>query len=186
MLSAVALLAGAAAPAAEKGEVQLSVYLGGQNLHVDDRTLVGGERVHRNGLLVGTAAAYRFPRGLLLEVSLLHASHSDFVFANVFRRSFGSHQYAAAVGWQFDNDRWRITPKIGVARSLLTTDGALLLSPEDEEVDDGEIKATVPFAEASVTRRLGEHFAVGAFLRETFEDFGHTRSWGATALYFFD
>jgi hypothetical protein len=153
-------------------------------LVVDDRDVVGDERVHRDGVLVGAAAAYRFPRGLLFEISLLHASHSDFLFANVFRRSFGNYQYGGAVGWQFDNDRWRITPKVGVARSKLTSDGQLLFPQDDEE--DQKIYATVPFIEASVVRRLGRSFAVGAFLRETFEDFGHTRSWGATALYFFE
>jgi hypothetical protein len=184
LVAVLAAAAGAPAIAADEGEVQLSVYLGAQNLHIDDEALVGDERLQRNGVLVGAAAAYRFPRGFLLEASVMHGAYSDFFFANIFERSFSAYQYSGAAGWQFDRNRWRITPKVGVARSKLTSDASLLFPPEEE--GPRKLYATVPFVEASVVRRLGRHFAVGAFLRETFEDFGHTRSWGATAHYYFD
>ncbi len=185
LVTLLAVAAGTPAIAAGEGEVQLAVYLGSQNLHVDDEIVLQDERLQRNGVLVGAAAAYRFPRGFLVEASVLHGAYTDFFFRNVFERSFSQYQYSGAVGWQFDRNRWRITPKVGVARSKLTSDGSLLF-PQDDDEGDQKFYATVPFVEASVVHRLGRHFALGAFLRETFEDFGHSRSWGATAHFYFD
>jgi hypothetical protein len=176
--------AGAPVPAADRGEVQLSAHLGAQNLKVDDEDVAGGERFDREGMLIGAAVAYRLPRGLLFEVSILHSAYSDFFFANVFTRSFDTYQYSGAVGWQFDVNRWRITPKVGAARSKLTSDGPLLFPQDGEESD--KLYATVPFVEASFMHRAGRRWAFGVTLRETFEDFGHTRSYGGTAQYIFD
>jgi len=185
LVAVLAAAAGAPAIAAGEGEVQLTVYVGAQNLHIDDEDMVGDERLQRNGVLLGAAAAYRFPHGFVLEAAVVHGAYTDFIFRNLFERSFSNYQYSGAVGWQFDRNRWRITPKVGVARSKLTSDGSLLFPAEDEEGGQ-KLYATVPFVEAAVVHRLGRNFALGAFLRETFEDYGHTRSWGATAQFYFD
>jgi hypothetical protein len=186
MLLAAVLMAGAGAPilAAGQGEVQLAAYLGRQNLRVDDDAAIGNDRGERHGVVVGAAVAYRLPRGLLFEVSLLHASYNDFLLGDLFERNIGNYQYSGAVGWQFDKDRWRFTPKVGVVRSKLTTSGPLLFPPDDELTD--MVYATAPFIEASAVRRIRGHLALGLFLRETFEDFGHTHSGGATLHYYFD
>ena len=170
--------------AADRGEVQLSVLLGGQSLKVDDEDVIGDNGVTREGVVVGAALAYRLPRGLLFEASILHSAYSDFLFANLFRRSFDNYQYSGAVGWQFDIDRWRITPKVGVARSKLTSDGPLLFPPDDDR--SYKFYATVPYLETSFMRRAGRHWAFGLTLRETFEEFGHTRSYAGTVQYLFN
>jgi hypothetical protein len=186
MLLVVAMLgAGAApAPAGEGGEFQLSAYIGGQNLLIDDERLVGEERFQHEGFLIGAALAYRLPSGLLFEGSLLHSAYSNFFFANLFNPSFDNYQYGLSAGWQFDVDRWRITPKVGVARSKLTGNESILFPPEEERSD--QLYATVPFLETTLTRRAGRHWGFGLMLRETFEEFGHTRSYAATVQYFFD
>jgi hypothetical protein len=106
------------------------------------------------------------------------------VFADLFERSVGNYQYAGAIGWQFDRDRWRFTPKMGVARSRLTASGPLLL-PQDDGLTE-QAYATAPFIEATAVHRLRGRLALGLFLRETFEDFGHTHSGGATLHFYFD
>jgi hypothetical protein len=181
----VVLMSCGAAPAwaGSRGEVQLSALLGAQNLRVDDPSVVGEDRVHDDGLLVGAALAYRLPGGLLFEGAILHSGYSDFLFSDLFEQSFDTYQYSVAVGWQFDRRRWRLTPKVGLARSKLTSSGPLLFPPADVRP---ELFANVPFVEGTAVRRLGDHFALGLLLRETFEDFGHTRSVSGTLQYFFD
>jgi hypothetical protein len=176
--------AGVAPVVAADGQFQISAYMGAQNMLIDDRDIVGDDRFQHDGFLVGAALAYRLPGGLTFEGSLLHSAYSNIFFANVFERNFDNYQYAAAVGWQFDVNRWRITPKAGVARSKLTSNDSLLFPAEEDYTD--QLYATVPFFETSLVRRAGDHWGFGLMLRETFEDFGHTRSFAATVQYFFD
>jgi len=190
MLLALTAIAGALpAQAGEKGEFQLQVQLGQQNIIIDAENLIAGDRFNHDGFEVGFALGWRMKSGLLLEASLLHGAYSDF-FAPVFAglgiedESFDTYQYAGAVGWQFDKNRWRFTPKLGVARSKLTSTGAVVLDSDGERTD--QLYATVPFVEAAAVRRMGEHFALGLSWRETFQDYGHTRSLAATMHWFFD
>jgi hypothetical protein len=177
--------AGAApASAADGGEFQLSAYMGGQNLMIDDPDIVGDDRFQHDGFLVGLALAYRLKSGLMFEGSLLHSAYSIFPLANLIGEGFDNYQYAGAVGWQFDVNRWRITPKAGVARSKLTSDDGYFFPTNDGMTN--KVYATVPFIETSLAHRAGTHWGFGLMLRETFEEFGHTRSYAATVQYFFN
>jgi len=177
------------ARAGDQGEFQLTGQLGTERIHIDNDRLFGDRGFHHDGPAVGFAMGWRLPVGLLLEASAMHSAYTDldgWIFGGLGSddESVNSHQYAAAVGWQFDQDRWRLTPKIGLARSKLTSRGELLLTPDGDRTD--KLYATVPFIEAGVIRRMGTHFALGVSWRKTFQDFGDSQSLGATVHLFFD
>ena len=177
------------AQASDPGEFQLSVQLGVEHIDIDNDQLIGDHGLHHDGAEIGFAMGWRLPSGLLFEASALHADHTDFVgiiFDGLGLEDDGvdSHQYAAAVGWQFDQDRWRLTPKVGLARSRLTSSDDVLLTPDGARTD--KLYETAPFIEAGAIRRLGKHFALGVSWRKTFQDIGSTQSLGATMHLFFD
>lgn len=190
ILIALSAIAGALpAQAGDKGEFQVQVQIGKQFVNIDGEQLLEGERLNHDGLEIGFALSWRLKRGLLLEASLLHSSYTDFggiILSPVGLddMSFDNFQYSGAVGWQFDENRWRFTPKLGVARSKLTSTREMLLNDQGERTD--KLISTVPFVEMSAVRRMGEHFALGLSWRETFQDFGHTQGLGVTAHWFFD
>lgn len=190
ILLALSVMAGALpAHAGEKGEFQLSVQVGQQNIIIDEENLIAGDRFNHDGIEVGFTLGWRMKSGLLFEASLVHAGYMDFAGVilsplGVDDESLDTYQYSGAVGWQFDKNRWRFTPKLGVARSKLTAWDEILLDSSGERID--KMYATVPWIEASAVRRMGEHFALGFSWRETFQDYGHTRGLSATMHWFFD
>ena len=67
-----------------------------------------------------------------------------------------------------------LTPKAGLTWSHLTS--------SEEDFFDGEpvdeFTDVVPFTELTLERQLGRHFALGLYLRHTFEDWGSTNDGG--------
>jgi Outer membrane protein beta-barrel domain len=190
ILLVLSVIAGALpAQAGDKGEFQLSVQIGRQNILIDAENLIAGDQFNHDGLEVGFALGWRLQSGLLFEASLLHSGYTDFGGVilsplGVDDESLDNYQYSGAVGWQFDKNRWRFTPKAGMARSKLTSRGEVLLDDDGARTDT--LYATVPFLEATAARRMGEHFALGLSWRETFQDFGHSRSVDVTLHWFLD
>lgn len=161
---------------AAKPEVQLSLVVGQQRVRIDGDQLTTGETERMDMSLTGIGLAYRMPAGLVLEGGVMYGAHEDWLTSE---DDVEVYHYSGAVGWQFDLERWRLTPKLGVMRSKINSDGRLLLNDDGAGTD--KIYDTVPFGELSITRRLGNHWALGIHYRDTFEDWGHTRSWGFNA-----
>jgi hypothetical protein len=179
MLLGVALLAtlGAMpAGAAEPGQVHLSGYVGQTRLRIDGDRLLDGETVRLDTGMSGVALGYRLPSGLLFEAGLAYAVHDQWFDTD---DDFDLYHYSAAAGWQFDLERWRFTPKLGLLRSKLNSEAHLLLNDNGGRTD--KVYDTVPFVEASLVHRLGDRWAIGAHFRDTFEEFGHSRSYGFLA-----
>lgn len=168
--SGVGMVALALAGQAAAGEVHYGFKAGGGNLKVDaDRTVVE-DGVSANGLAVGFSLGYATDAGLLVELGILGTLNVDAEILS------GQVQKSLGVGWQINGDNWRVTPKAGFLHSYLDSAGGRNL------VEDGRpserFTDTVPFIEAAVERRFGDHFGLGLFVRHVFEDFGDSQAWG--------
>jgi len=177
------------AQAGDQGEFQLSVQVGQQNIVIDAENVLANDRFNHDGVEVGFTAGWRMKSGLLFEGSLVHGAYTDiagviFTPIGLDDESLDTYQYSLAAGWQFDKNRWRFTPKLGIARSKLTSRDEVILDSDGERTY--KLNSTVPFLEAQVVRRMGEHFALGLAWRETFQDYGHTRGLSLTMHWFFD
>ena len=189
LMALTAFAAALPAHAGDKGEFQLSAQLGRQNITIDEENLVAGDQFNHDGVEVGFTLGWRMKSGLTFEASLVHAAYTDIAGViltplGVDDESMDTYQYSGAVGWQFDKNRWRITPKLGVARSKLTSWDEVILDSSGERTE--KLYSTVPFVELAGLRRMGEHFALGLAWRETFQDYGHTRGISLTGHWFFD
>jgi hypothetical protein len=164
------------AMAADKPEVQLSAWTGQLRLRIDGDRLLTGETVREDAWMNGLALRVRMPAGFVAEAGIAHAVHDDWLDTD---GDIELYHYSGAVGWQFDLQRWRFTPRIGAVRSKLNSEARLLLTDDGGRTD--KVYDTVPFVDASLQRRLGEHWAIGFNVRDTMEDFGHARAWGFVA-----
>jgi hypothetical protein len=173
----VSMLALALAAPCGAGEFQLGMRVGMTNLSIDGARMRDGQRVRSDGLGFGITAGYRMPLGLVVEAGIMGSTDiSEDLLSGTVHKSL-------AVGWPYEIDQWRITPKAGFTHTYLDgSDGRNFLedgAPSERFTD------TVPFIEANVERRVGRRFAVGAFVRHVFEDFGDSQSIGFSwALYF--
>ena len=156
----------------QAGEMQFAVKAGGAMLRVDADRTRDGDGFSANGMAVGGTLGYRADSGLLVELGILGSFNVDSEHLT------GAVHKSLGVGWQFDHETWRLTPKAGLLHSYLD-------SAEGRElIEDGRpserFTDTVPFVEAAADRRIGERFAIGLFFRHIFEDFGDSQAWGLT------
>ncbi len=163
--------------AADKGEFQVSSYLGMSRVNVDAGYTVTGESLDTNTVSTGLAFSYRLPSGLFAELGLGYSMHQIFDWID----SVELHQSSAALGWQFEVNKWRLTPKVGIAHTRLVTIEPDLFNSDPERT----VRSDDPFFEATAVRRLGDAWALGGTLRETFAEFGHARSFGVMVTYSF-
>jgi hypothetical protein len=170
-LAASIASAGDAAPG-ERAEWQLSVWGGQQNLRVDHDLHFRDETHRQDQWLNGISIARRLPQGFLVEAAAETAYHDSSLGKD---NDFSVDHYSVALGWQIDAERWRFTPKLGLARSQLGNQARLLLNQNGGRVFERDY--TVPYAELDLQRRFGRHFQLGGAFRDTDEEFGHTRSW---------
>jgi hypothetical protein len=174
LLAAVALAAAFQLPAgAGEPEVQLSVLGGQQRLRIDHDRWLGAETVREDAWRNGVALGLRTPAGFVAEAGIAHAVRDEWGSND---GDIELYHYSAAIGWQFDVERWRFTPRVGAQRSKLNSEARLLLNDDGSRTD--KLYDTVPFVDVSLQRRLGNHWAVGVMARDSFEEFGHSRSWG--------
>jgi hypothetical protein len=174
LLAAAMLAATFQLPAvAGESEVQLSVRGGQQRLRIDRDHWLGGETVREDSWLNGVALGLRTPAGFVAEAGIAHSVRDEWGGSD---GDIELYHYSAAVGWQFDLERWRFTPRVGAQRSKLNSEARLLLNDDGSRTD--KLYDTVPFVDLSLQRRLGNHWAVGFTARDSFEEFGHSRSWG--------
>ena len=161
------------AVAADKPEMQLSVVGGQQRMRVDRDRWLDDETVRADTWLNGISFGMRFPAGFVADVGITHGVHDDWGGTD---EDVELYHYSGAVGWQFEASRWRFTPRLGLQRSKLNSEARLLLNDDGSRTD--KLYDTVPFVDLSLQRRLGNHWAVGFTARDSFEEFGHSRSWG--------
>lgn len=154
-------------------EVQLSVIGGQQRLRIDRDRWFLDETVREDAWVNGLSLGVRTPAGFVAEAGIAHAFRDDWGGTD---EDIELYHFSGAVGWQFEAGRWRFTPRLGLQRSKLNSEARLLLNGDGNRTD--KIYDTVPFVDVSVQRRLGNHWAIGITGRESFEDFGHSRSWG--------
>jgi hypothetical protein len=174
---ATALLVALCSAPGVAGEFQLGVRLGKTWLKVDGDRLSSGNSVDESLMTHGVIAAYRWPKGALLEIGTASSFNIDFFNLN------GLDQQWLGGGWQIDlNDDWRLTPKAGLMYTVLESSEEDLF--ESEPVD--EFKDWVPYLETTLERRIGRHFGMALYLRENFEDWGSTRMWGLSLVWTFD
>jgi hypothetical protein len=156
---AVILTAGGA----QAGEFTLGFRVAGTDLDVSGSSTISGESMKDRGLLsAGYTAAYRWPKGLVVEAAAHQAVE---LFGNA-----DLEHYTVAAGWQYDwGNFWRFTPKAGLAYSELSASQSFLWS-DDEPVD--KFSDLAPFVEVSIEGRIARHFGIGVFARQVFERFG--------------
>lgn len=156
----------------DRAEWQLSVWGGKQNLRVNRDRDFRDETQRHDQWLNGISIARRLPQGLVVEAAAETAYHDTSYGKD---NDFSVDHYSVALGWQIDAERWRFTPKLGLARSHINNQARLLLNENGGRVF--ERNYTVPYAELDLQRRFGRHFQLGGAFRDTDEEFGHTRSW---------
>ena len=156
----VALIAGAA-NAGDRGQFQITPYLGHASVKVDGQYLERGSSESYTQWLVGISAGYRAPFGLVVEIGTAAAGEPILGWAvgGEVRETYG------AVGFDFELGRgWNITPKLGVT-SWELQGGDL----EDVVDDSGELRDAIDgedaFLEVAVTRHFNSHVGIGISLR---------------------
>lgn len=178
--TAAVAMAMALAGTCQAGEFQLGTRLGMTNLSIDGARMRDGIRVKGDGIGFGITAGYRTPLGLVIEAAIMGSadiSDSESLLSGTVHKSL-------AVGWQYDLEQWRITPKAGFTHTYL--DGSGGRNFLEDGAPSERFTDTVPFIEANVERRVGRHFAVGAFVRHVFEDFGDSQAIGLSVAWYFD
>jgi hypothetical protein len=163
--------AGAAHAAGDDGETQLSIWAGEQYLRVNHDVHFRDETHKHDQLMTGVSLAHRWPAGFYLEGGFETATHET---DNGKDNDFTVDHYSAAIGWQFDSNRWSFTPKIGVTQSQLGNDARLLIDENGDRVF--HLSNTVGYVGLDAQVRVGRRMMLGATLRDTDEDWGHTRS----------
>ncbi len=158
--------------------VQVAAFGGQQRLRIDHDRLITDETMRMDTAWMGLEIGYRFAPGLLIEGGYGYSVHEDW-FAFNQDESLDLHHHSLALGWQFENEGWRFTPKAGVIRSKLNSEQRLLFNDNGGRTD--KYYATVPFAEAQLLKRLGDRWTLGFTVRDVREEFGHTRAWGVVA-----
>jgi hypothetical protein len=172
------LAAPAFADGGKKSAFTVTPYLGGAHLKIDGEFLEEGVRRGEDLALVGVSLGVRLPVGLTLEVGRSDALHDD--FSDWWQEGLSLTQRYAAVGWRISlGEAWYLTPKYGRAKWNLDADDENFVLP------NGEIRDTINgyenFAEASLTKQLNDHFALGLTVRGIEAEFGESIS-GAVAV----
>ena len=158
--------------AEQPAEWQLSLWGGEQHFRMNHDLHFRDENIRLDTFLNGIAMARRTPSGFLVEGSYETGFHEATEGKDT---DFDIDHWSAGLGWQIDVDRMRITPKVGVSRTRVHNDARLLLNESGDRVFHRYF--TAPYAELAIQRRLGRHWQLGGVFRNTFEDFGYTRSW---------
>jgi hypothetical protein len=176
-LVAIAALMTTPVIAGEKGEFQVTPFLGSAHLRVDAAHVEEGRTRRMDALLAGLNLGYRAPFGLTVELGRSDASHKDLIWW--FTDGLSLRQYYGALGYQFEAGKWRFTPKVGRSRWRLHASNFDLLDGAGEDLE--RLRGYDNFVEASAARRLGQSMAMGVTLRALEADFGRS---GDAALTF--
>lgn len=167
----VAFTAGAAS-AADRGEFQLTPYLGISRIKIDGRNQEFGETERFKGSNIGITAGYRAPFGLLAEIGRSASGNPLFGWleGGEMRERYGALGFDIGFG-----KVWHFIPKIGVTKWQL--DAAAF---EDLVDDSGELTKSLegsdPYFELTLTRSYNPHVAIGLSLRSADVEFGDARS----------
>jgi len=167
----VALIAGTA-NAGDRGQFQITPYVGHANVRVDGQYLEFGDSESFTQWIAGISAGYRAPFGLVVEIGTAASGEPLFGWAvgGEVRETYG------AVGYDFELGRgWNITPKLGLTNWELQ-------SGELEDVVDGSgelqdrIDGEDAFLEIAVTKHFNSHVGIGFSLRHAEVEFGSVSS----------
>jgi hypothetical protein len=136
-LIAVLLISVATAPA-RAGEFQLSSRLGVTEASIDGDSLTSGEGRDDKLMHSALTASYRWTVGPLVEVGWSGSSQLFFSATELRQNWVGA-------GWQFDPyANWKITPKLGLTFSRLTSDSNIFSTKDPVD----KLNDTVPYAKA--------------------------------------
>ena len=108
---AVAALIAGAANGGDRGQFQITPYLGNARVRVDGAHLEFGDSQTYDQWIAGISAAYRAPFGLVVEIGTAATGEPMFGWATggEVRETYG------AVGYDFELGRgWYLAPKLGL------------------------------------------------------------------------
>jgi len=170
-VAVVALLAGAA-NGGDRGQFQITPYLGHANVKVDGRYLEFGNSESFDQWLAGISAAYRAPFGLVVEIGTAATGEPIFGWATggEVRETYG------ALGYEFELGRgWHLAPKLGLT-SWRLKGGDL----EDVVDGSGELRDSLDgedvYLEIDATRHFNSHVGIGLSLKYAAVEFGEVTS----------
>ena len=169
---AVAALIAGAAHAGDRGQFQITPYLGHAQLRVDGQYLEFGASETIDQWIAGISAGYRAPFGLVVEIGVARTGEPMFGWA----AAGDLHETYGAVGYDFELGRgWNITPKLGLTNWELQ--GGEL---EDVVDGSGELRDSIDgddaFLEVAVTKHFNSHVGIGFSLRHADVEFGQVSS----------
>lgn len=170
--AAVVVLIAGAANGGDRGQFQISPYLGNARVKVDGAHLEFGENQTYDQWIAGISAAYRAPFGLVVEIGTAATGEPMFGWATggEVRETYG------AVGYDFDLGRgWYLAPKLGLTSWRLK-------GGEFEDVIDGsgELRDSIDgedaYLELSATKHFNPHVGIGISIRHAEFEFGQATS----------
>jgi len=169
---AVAALIAGTVNAGDRGQFQITPYVGHAQLRVDGQYLEFGNSETLDQWIAGISAGYRASFGLLVEIGTAASGEPMFGwgFAGDVRETYG------AVGYDFELGRgWHVTPKLGYTNWELQ-------GGEFEDVVDGSgelqdrIDGEDAYLEIAVIKHFNSHVGIGFALRHAEVEFGQVTS----------
>ena len=170
-VAAAALIAGAA-NAGDRGQFQITPYVGHAQVRIDGQYLEFGDNETVDQWIAGISAGYRAPFGLVVEIGTAATGEPMFGWGSAgdVRETYG------AVGYDFELGRgWHLTPKLGLTNWQLQ-------GGEFEDLVDGsgELRDSIDgedaYLEIAVTKNINSHVGMGFSLRHAEVEFGQVSS----------
>lgn len=170
--AAVAALVMASAQAGDRGQFQLTPYVGHAKVKVEGQYLEFGASETFDQWIAGISAGYRAPFGLVAEIGVAASGEPLFGWAvgGDVRETY------IALGYDFDVGRgWHVTPKLGWTNWELQ-------GGDLEDVVDGSgaqqdrIDGEDAHLEIAVTKQFNDHVGIGFSLRHAEVEFGQVSS----------
>jgi len=169
---AVVALAAGGATAGDRGQFQITPYVGHAQVRVDGKYLEFGDNETIDQWIAGISAGYRAPFGLVVEIGTAATGEPMFGWAvgREVRETYG------AVGYDFELGRgWHVTPKLGLT-SWHLHGGEL----EDVVDGSGELRDSIDgedaYLEIAVTKHFNSHVGIGFSLRHAELEIGQLSS----------
>jgi hypothetical protein len=173
---AALIVAAGAANAGDRGQFQVTPYLGFSKVEVDGRHLEFAQSQTYDGWSAGISVGYRAPFGLLVEIGT--SASGEPILGWAAGGELRERYLAAGYDFEFGDD-WHFTPKLGVTRWRLEGGDLEELVDDSGQLTD-ELDSDDVYLELGISKQFNPHVSAGFFIKRADIDVGGATSLAAT------